>query len=358
MGELEILPKGTTMTKHDFLLVLEDVEGDAEFNPNNDGGIESEILTIEIGPRDMVDKNTGGRIFSLMDAAVNFDDMKLGTMQYPEQFVGALYCNGSKEDQAEAGICDWIFHIVALPWKLIFMFIPPTGYCNGWICFWFALLFIGALTAIIGDLAEIFGCIVGLNNLTTAITFVALGTSMPDLFASKTAATQDSSADASVVNVTGSNSVNVFLGLGLPWTFGAIYWKVAEWDEGWARDYPDKATKYRDSGNMVFVVPSTGLGFSVSIFTAVAFMALFILHLRRRAIGAELGGPFLLKATSSIAFVSLWFAYIGLSAWWSNREKQADTDEMILVFMLAGLSTMIPCGVAIAVALSEPRPKL
>ena len=45
----------------------------------------------------------------------------------------------------------------------------------------------------------------------TAITFVALGTSMPDTFASKTAAETEPFADASIVNITGSNSVNVFL---------------------------------------------------------------------------------------------------------------------------------------------------
>jgi solute carrier family 8 (sodium/calcium exchanger) len=35
------------------------------------------------------------------------------------------------------------------------------------------------------------------------ITFVALGTSLPDLFASKTAATQEKYADNAVGNVTG-----------------------------------------------------------------------------------------------------------------------------------------------------------
>ena len=44
---------------------------------------------------------------------------------------------------------------------------------------------------------------------------------------SKTAATADPYADAAVGNVTGSNSVNVFLGLGLPWAVAAIYWKYA-----------------------------------------------------------------------------------------------------------------------------------
>lgn len=37
------------------------------------------------------------------------------------------------------------------------------------------------------------------------------------------AAIQDKYADASVGNVTGSNAVNVFLGIGLAWTMAAIY---------------------------------------------------------------------------------------------------------------------------------------
>jgi len=60
----------------------------------------------------------------------------------------------------------------------------------------------------------------------TAITFVALGTSLPDTFASKTAAIGDPIVDSSIGNATGSNSVNVFLGLGLPWTIAAIYREV------------------------------------------------------------------------------------------------------------------------------------
>ena len=44
-----------------------------------------------------------------------------------------------------------------------------------------------------------------------------------DTFASKVAAIQDKYADASVGNVTGSNAVNVFLGIGLAWTMAALY---------------------------------------------------------------------------------------------------------------------------------------
>jgi len=38
---------------------------------------------------------------------------------------------------------------------------------------------IGVLTAFIGDLASAFGCTVGLKDSITAISFVALGTSVP-----------------------------------------------------------------------------------------------------------------------------------------------------------------------------------
>lgn len=85
---------------------------------------------------------------------------------------------------------------------------------------------IGLLTTIINDLAGTFGCLIGLPDAITAITFVALGTSMPDTFASKTAALMEKTADSSVGNVNGSNSVNVFLGLGLPWVIASIYWQV------------------------------------------------------------------------------------------------------------------------------------
>lgn len=40
------------------------------------------------------------------------------------------------------------------------------------------------------------------------------------------AAIQDKYADASVGNVTGSNAVNVFLGIGLAWTMAAIYHRM------------------------------------------------------------------------------------------------------------------------------------
>merc|ERR1712151_697825 len=98
----------------------------------------------------------------------------------------------------------------------------------------------------------------------TAITFVALGTSLPDTFASKTAAQMDPYADASIGNITGSNSVNVFLGLGLPWLIGAIYWRAKGPNDEWMEYQTREDTKhvvdhYLDTGECNFIVPKKGL---------------------------------------------------------------------------------------------------
>jgi solute carrier family 8 (sodium/calcium exchanger) len=97
--------------------------------------------------------------------------------------------------------------------------------CGGWACFVAALFMIGIVTAIVGEIAGLMGCVIGMKPGVTAITFVAIGTSLPDTFASKKAAQDDRYADSAVGNITGSNSVNVFLGLGLPWVIASIYYK-------------------------------------------------------------------------------------------------------------------------------------
>ena len=50
---------------------------------------------------------------------------------------------------------------------------------SGYLCFVVSIAFIGVLTAIINDVASHFGCTVGLKDSVTAVTFVALGTSVP-----------------------------------------------------------------------------------------------------------------------------------------------------------------------------------
>ena len=100
--------------------------------------------------------------------------------------------------------------------QLIFALVPPPSIWGGWPSF------LGLLTTLIGELASMFGCLVGLKDSVTAITFVAVGASLPDLVASRSMAMAKTTADDALDK--GGNGVKVFLGLGLPWTIAASYW--------------------------------------------------------------------------------------------------------------------------------------
>lgn len=89
------------------------------------------------------------------------------------------------DDEEESGeerlpsCFDYIMHFLTVFWKVLFAFVPPTEYWNGWACFFVSISLIGVLTAVTGDLASHFGCTVGLKDSVTAVVFVALGTSVP-----------------------------------------------------------------------------------------------------------------------------------------------------------------------------------
>merc|ERR1719150_1753827 len=234
------------------------------------------------------------------------NSMMVGSSSWLEQFSDAFTVQAEDDDDEEEGdegeekmpSCgDYIMHFLTLPWKLIFAFIPPTAIYDGYPTFVISIFFIGACTAVIGDVAGHLGCFIYLKDCVNAIAFVALGTSVPDTFASKTAAIEDETADASVGNVTGSNAVNVFLGIGIAWTMAAIYHECGGSERGY------------------FEVPVGSLGFSVTIFCIEALLAILILFIRRSpAVGGELGGPKLYKTLSSGAFVFFWVFYVMISA--------------------------------------------
>merc|ERR1719290_588843 len=146
------------------------------------------------------------------------NSMVVGSSSWLDQFSEAFTVQADDDDEEEGeegeekmpSCGDYIMHFLTLPWKLIFAFIPPTGIYNGYPTFVISIVFIGANTAVIGDIASHLGCFIFLKDSVNAIAFVALGTSVPDTFASKTAAIEDETADASVGNVTGSNAVNMF----------------------------------------------------------------------------------------------------------------------------------------------------
>jgi hypothetical protein len=319
---------GRFENSEEFQLVIDQGYGGVRFCKKSDGGANRCILTIVI----KADENLKPRINSMMSTVrARMDKMELGHQRWKEQFVQALFLE--PEDEAKPSPFDYVMHAIALPWKLLFAFVPPVDYCHGWLCFHCALLMIAVITAVVGDLANLVGCTLGIRAEVTAITFVALGTSLPDTFASRTAAVMDPYADASIGNITGSNSVNVFLGLGLPWTMASIYWSCADLTD-WRKHFLPadvsigrKEGKYYDVRELLndfpggaFVVPARSLWFNLLVFTMSALVAIALLAFRRQAFGGELGGPGIPKRLTAVWFVFQWVLYVSLSAWWSTKD--------------------------------------
>lgn len=65
---------------------------------------------------------------------------------------------GEDDDDEECGeeklpsCFDYVMHFLTVFWKVLFAFVPPTEYWNGWACFVVSICMIGLLTAVIGTM--------------------------------------------------------------------------------------------------------------------------------------------------------------------------------------------------------------
>lgn len=183
-----------------------------------------------------------------------------------------------------------LLHFLTIGWKFAFAIVPPPHIWGGWACFIVAIICIGMVTFVVGEIAAALGCVFGIKPGVTAITFVAIGTSLPDTFASQTAARDSRYADSAVGNVTGSNSVNVFLGLGFPWVIACLY--------------------YKQTAGTDYNVPTKGLTLSVIMFLGCSLIGIAILIIRRICVKGELGGSPGGRWVSGIILIGLWLTYI------------------------------------------------
>lgn len=220
-------------------------------------------------------------------------------MGWKDQFIQACMLSPQVDDEdmvvSQPDFNEAMTHFVTMFWKILFAFIPPVQWGGGWPAFFVALAFIGSVTAIVAEVATVLGCTVGLKEAVTAITLVAIGTSLPDTFASMTAAKTSEFADSAIGNVTGSNSVNVFVGLGIPWIISARWW--------------DNHT----DGKKNYPTPEGNLAFSVMLFLITSMVCFVVLLTRRAVFGGELGGPKNSRNASCVFLIFLWLTYVFFS---------------------------------------------
>lgn len=184
---------------------------------------------------------------------------------------------------------------IIAPWRFLFAFVPPYHIAHGWITFICSLIFISGIAYIVTKLTDLISCVTEINAYVIAFTALAGGTSWPDLVASKIAAERQTTADSAIANIICSNSVNIYVGIGIPWLIDTAYNFIA----------------YREP---LRIPNAAGLSFSLLIFFATSTGCIAVLVLRRITLGAELGGPRLWAWVTSVYFMFLWIVFVVLSS--------------------------------------------
>ncbi|XP_042475301.1 magnesium/proton exchanger isoform X2 [Macadamia integrifolia] len=217
---------------------------------------------------------------------------------WKQQFLEALVLEkaGSRKlDNLYLRLARISWQLILAPWRVLFVFVPPCQIAHGWIAFICSLIFISGIAYIVTKLTDLISCVTGINAYVIAFTALASGTSWPDLVASKIAAERQTTADSAIANITCSNSVNIYVGIGFPWLVNTAYNFIA----------------YREP---LRIQNAKGLSFSLLVFFMTSIACIAVLVFRRMKLGAELGGPRIWAWATSIFFMFLWVVFVVLSS--------------------------------------------
>ncbi|XP_010545006.1 PREDICTED: magnesium/proton exchanger isoform X2 [Tarenaya hassleriana] len=264
-----------------------------------------DIARTELGNRNIVD------IFSIHSANDSVSDVPPESSRtkanaensnvfsiWKQQFMDALVletAEARKVDSVLLRIAKLFWQLILAPWRLLFAFVPPCHIAHGWVAFTCSLMFISGVAYIVTRFTDLISCVTGINPYVIAFTALAAGTSWPDLVASKIAAERQLTADSAIANITCSNSVNIYVGIGVPWLIDTVYNYVA----------------YKEP---LYIQNATGLSFSLLMFFATSVGCIAVLVLRRLVLGAELGGPRVWAWLTSVYFMLLWLVFVTLSS--------------------------------------------
>ncbi|KAK0580268.1 hypothetical protein LWI29_000110 [Acer saccharum] len=228
---------------------------------------------------------------------INLEDSNVFAL-WKEQFVDALMLESPesrKLNNVYLRQARIFWQSLLAPWRLLFAFVPPYRIAHGWVAFISSLIFISGIAYVVTKLTDIISCVTGINAYVIAFTALAAGTSWPDLVASKIAVERQTTADSAIANITCSNSVNIYVGIGVPWLINTAYNFIA----------------YREP---LRIQNAEGLSFSLLVFFSTSVGCIAVLVFRRLTLGAELGGPRFWAWVTCVYFMLLWVIFVVLSS--------------------------------------------
>ncbi|CAN0889035.1 Magnesium/proton exchanger [Linum grandiflorum] len=243
-------------------------------------------------------QNLSGSVAECSNNPCNEEENPCVLAVWKQQFVDALTLEKPESRKLENIVVrgariSW--QLLVAPWRLVFALVPPYQVANGWIAFVCSLIFISGIAYIVTRITDLISCVTGINPYVIALTALASGTSWPDLVASKIAAERQLTADSAIANITCSNSVNIYVGIGVPWLIDTTY-------------------NYFAYKQPLRIENAKGLSFSLLIFFATSVGCIGVLVFRRLTLGAELGGPRIWAWLTSVYLMLLWVVFVVLSS--------------------------------------------
>jgi len=130
-----------------------------------------------------------------------------------------------KHEHFPTSVLGWIWFVLAWPYEIMFHYtVPPV---NGrfkyqfFATFFISLCWLGVFTTFMVKWTEKIGCILGIEDAIMGVTFLAVGTSMPDCLTSIFVA-RTGRGNMAVCNALGSNIFDILLALSLPWALSTV----------------------------------------------------------------------------------------------------------------------------------------
>ncbi|GFY98699.1 magnesium/proton exchanger [Actinidia rufa] len=294
------VPEEAASSKQDYK-VYDEYSGIIQVGEDENRSI-VDIFSIHSGSRSGLYQNVPGN--DLAESPDDHPNRKIDVEEFhvlsiwKQQFLDALTLESAEDRRLNNNylrLARIIWQTLRAPWRFLFAFVPPYQIAHGWIAFICSLVFISGIAYIVTQLTDLISCVTGINAYVIAFTALAGGTSWPDLIASKIAAERQTTADSAIANITCSNSVNIYIGIGIPWLIDTAYNFIA----------------YREP---LRINNAEGLSFSLLVFFATSVGCIAVLVFRRLTLGAELGGPRLWAWVTSVYFMSLWLIFVVLSS--------------------------------------------
>lgn len=222
-----VLPDGTTGKMSDFIKrkntaqFKEDNKGAGTGATSDTGPSDQEVKPIDVEAQaedekqELVTEQEAGMIAAAnkadADAAKEAADDEDDPDNYWHRF----------EFPSDDGAFDKIIWVLGIPFVCMFQVtIPDCSKTKGepyYVCtFIMSIAWIGGLCMGMVQFVTWFGCILNIDPVVMGITFLAVGTSIPDALGSMVVA-RAGEADMAIANAVGSNVFDILLGLGFPW---------------------------------------------------------------------------------------------------------------------------------------------